>query len=419
MRNVVRRDSGTSKSTKRRANGEGSVSLRPDGSCDVRVSLPGGQRRRKVVRRLPDESKAQFLKRAGMIAESMQKAVERGHVVLSGHVSVANYSEIWLGREVEKSNAGRGLAPSTLNFYRQVFSLYVNPHLGSRALPTLTTQDVETMMNSLASSGRSPRTIQAARNALSRLLSDARRDGLVEAIVTTDASHVRRVLSDDVGPMSKALEPEQVKRLFEVATGTRWEPILAVLALLGLRRGEALGLTWSDVDLEANIITIRHSLARVTVETRSHLVLGPTKTRSSRRPLALPPVLTTLLRSWRTEQSRQRLKAGQHWGAGWAEAGLVFTTPLGTPIDPDNLRHALDKLGQQAGIGHVHPHQLRHSVASVLIANGHTPPEVAKMLGHSSPSITLNYYAHAFDEASVRAIDTVSDAFTQVATMTK
>jgi integrase len=69
----------------------------------------------------------------------------------------------------------------------------------------------------------------------------------------------------------------------------------------------------------------------------------------------------------------------------------------------------LERLGRQAGIGPVHPHQLRHSVASILIAHGHTGPEVARILGHSSPAVTLAYYSHAFDRATIRGVQTVAD----------
>ncbi len=409
MTNVSRRGSGVSTS-RRRSNGAGSVSLRPDGAYDVRVSLPGG-RRRRIIRRLPGESQAELRKRAEAAVSLMMDAASRGHVIPSGHVTVATYADVWLEREAAKSVAGRGLAPSTLSFYRGTFAYYVNPSLGSRPLPEVSTQDVEEMMNSLAAKGRSPRTIQAARNALNRLLSSAKREGLVAEVVTADASQVRRTLADGDGPVSKALEPDQVRRLFEAAADTKWEPLLAILALLGLRRGEALGLSWSDVDLEQGVVTICRSLSRIQTNNGSKLVVAPTKTRSSRRPLPLPPVLGGLLKTWRSEQARQRLQAGQFRGTGWLDEDLVFTTTLGTPVDPDNLRHALDRLGREAGIGHVYPHQLRHSVASVLIAHGHTPPEVAKVLGHSSPSVTMAFYAHAFDRAAVRAVETVATAF--------
>ena len=411
MSNIVRRDSGASTSRSRRPNGAGSVSLRPDGACDVRVSLPGGQRRRRVLQRLPEETKAQFLRRGESVAASMLEATAKGHVVPSGHLTVEMYSQEWLESESAKTEAGRGLAPSTLNFYRQVFTLYVNPLVGSRPLPQLVIGDVETMMNRLASQGRSVRTVQAARNSLSRLLKAARREGLVDGIATENASHARRTLASEIGPASKALEPEQVKKLLDVAHETRWEPLVTTLALLGVRKGEALALSWSDVDLDQGSVTIRRSLSRITNNGHSRMLIAPTKTKGSRRTLPLPAVLVAVLRSWKVEQTRQRLKVGYLWGRDWIGENLVFTTPIGTPVDPDNLRHALERLGREAGIGHVNPHRLRHSVASVLIANGHTPPEVARILGHSSPSVTLMYYAHAFDNASVRAISTVSDAF--------
>ena len=398
----------------RRGNGAGSISLRQDGAYDVRVSLPGGRRRRRIIRRLPEETRTQHRKRAEAAIDAMFEAADKGHVVPSGHVTVASYAELWLARESAKSAAGRGLAPSTLTFYEQVFEYYVTPVIGSKPLPDLSTLDVEAMMNTLAAKGRSPRTVQAARNALGRLLGAAKRDGLVSEIATNGASQVRRALSDEDGPVSKALEPDQVRLLFDAAAGTSTEPLLAVLALLGLRRGEALGLSWNDIDLDGGVVTIRRSLSRIRVDGKTQLVLAPTKTRSSRRPLPIPPVLISLLRMWRKEQSRMRLKAGELWGSGWVDESLVFTTPLGTPIDPDNLRHALERLGRKAGIGHVHPHQLRHSVASVLIASGHTPPEVAKVMGHSSPSVTLTFYTHAFDRAAVRAVETVADAMVGV-----
>lgn len=410
MANVPRRESG--KSVHRRANGAGSVSLRSDGAFDVRVTLPAGKRRRRIVRPKADETRVQHRRRAEAQATALIAEVAAGLTVPSGHTTVADFGEHWLGRERAKSEAGRGLAPATLAFYRQQLQYYVNPFVGSRPLPALTIADVEMMMDGLTAKGRSPRTVQAARNALGRVLRAAKHDGLIAKIVTDDASRIRRVLGDDEDSTSKALDPDDVRRLFEAAAGTSWEPILATLAFLGVRRGEALGLSWRDVDLEGATVTIRRSLSRVSFDDGTRLLLAPTKTRSSRRLLHLDPALIAVLRSWRDEQARQRRAGGVRWGGKWVNEDLVFTSPRGNPVDPDNLRRALDRLGHEAGIGHVYPHQLRHSVASLLIANGHTAPEVAKALGHSTPAVTLSYYSHAFDKVSVRALATVGDSLT-------
>jgi len=253
--NVSRRHRG--KPAARRANGTGSISPRSDGTLDVRISLPGGKRRRRVVRRLADETEAQHEKRAEAALNALLAEAEAGLIIPSGHTTVADYAQRWLEREKAKSAAGRGLAASTLSFYRQQFDYYINPLVGGRPLPELTTADVESMMDGLTGKGRSPRTVQAARNALGRVLRAAKRDGLVSKVVTDDASRIRRMLDDDEDATSKALDPESIRRLFEAAEGTQWEPLLATLAFLGLRRGEALGLSWRDLDLDAGTVTMR------------------------------------------------------------------------------------------------------------------------------------------------------------------
>lgn len=411
MPKVQRRLGG--KSVNRRPNGSGSVSLRPDGAYDVRVSLPAGKRRRRIVRSRPGETQVQHRRRAEAAATELLSEVAAGLTVPSGHTSVADYGAFWLDRERVKSLAGRGLAPATIAFYSQQLEYYINPWVGTRPLPALTVVDVELMVDGLVAAGRSHRTVQAARNALGRVLRAAKRDGLIVKVATDDASRLRRTIADDEDATSKALPPEEVRRLFDTAAGTPWEPIVAVLAYLGVRRGEALGLSWADVDFDAATVRIRRSLSRVSLVEGTRLMLAPTKTRSSRRLLHLDPSLVSVLRRWRAEQALERAAAGAHWGRGWADEELVFTTPRGTPVDPDNLRRAIGRLGLEAGIGHVHPHQLRHSVASLLIADGHSVPEVSKVLGHSSPSVTLAYYAAAFDKASVGALGTVAGALTR------
>lgn len=409
MTNVTRR---SKRSSPRRANGAGSLTLRGDGAYIVRISLPDGKRRKRIVPRVAGETGPQHRRRADEVAKEMRSDADSGHVVPSGHQTIASYADAWLAREEVKSKAGRGLAGSTVQFYRQVFAYYVTPKVGSRPLPDLTLADVEMMMDSLTVDGRSARTVQAARNALGRLLRSALRDGLVSKVVTDGASRVRRSVTDDIDPTSKALEPDAARALLEAAEGTRWEAPIVTLAFLGLRRGEALGVAWSDLDLDAGVVTIRRSLSRVRSSTGSTLVLSPTKTKGSVRVLPVPPPVVAVLRRWHTEQAEERLRCGGDWGnGGWETADLIFTTPIGTPVDPDSFRHALDRLGRKCGIGHVYPHQLRHTVASMLIAGQFTPPEVCKVLGHSNPSVTLSVYAHAFDRAAVKAIDTVAEMY--------
>jgi integrase len=399
----------TNRQRPRRANGRGSISERRDGILEVRISLPTGKRRKAIVRRLDGESKQDQRRRAEARLVQLHQECESGHQVPSGHLTVARYAASWVAREQEAAEAGLGRAPNTVEHYRQVFANYVNPYVGSRPLPELAVADVDRMLDALTKRGLSRRTIEAARNALGMLLKEARREGLVARLATQDARMPRRRGDDRKDPRRKALDPEQIRALFVAADGTRWSPILATLAYLGLRRGEALGLRWSDVNFEASTVTIGGALVRERTGSTSRLVLGATKTAGSERTLALPAGLAAVLRAWRVEQHRERLACGEGWGdGGWLGHDLLFTTPIGTPVDPDNLRHALARLGKAAGVGNVYPYRLRHSFASFAIEDGHTAPEVADLMGHGSPATTLAFYAHAFTASKAKAIESVA-----------
>jgi integrase len=167
---------------------------------------------------------------------------------------------------------------------------------------------------------------------------------------------------------------------------------VVLMLSLGLRRGEALGLAWDDVDLDAGALRVRRALKRERdVKTgRSRLVLGDVKTAGSRRSLNVPTPMVDMLRGHRRRQAEERLAVG----AEWQDSGLVFTTPIGTPIDPANFRHAFAALCKRAGLGHWHPHELRHSAASIMLAQGVPLEVVSGVLGHSSIRMTKDVYGH-------------------------
>lgn len=154
----------------------------------------------------------------------------------------------------------------------------------------------------------------------------------------------------------------------------------------GLRPGELLGLHWDDVDLENELLWVRRALVRVGGMVR----LGPTKTASSRRQLRLPPATAESLRRHRIRQDARRSEVGE----GWDDFGLVFPTGIGTLQDPANLRRGLRQVTERAGLGRWHPHELRHSAASLLSAAGVPLEEVADVLGHASTRVTSQTYRH-------------------------
>ena len=171
----------------------------------------------------------------------------------------------------------------------------------------------------------------------------------------------------------------------------------------GLRIGEALGLAWNDVNMKTGEVQIRQQLQIV----NKRLVLQPLKTDKSRRTLVLPNVCLDALRIHRTRQLKERLKAG----AAYQDTGLVFTTyaprgrktTVGGALYPRNALRTLHALQQQAGVPRTRFHDLRHTAASLLIANGVELVEVSQLLGHSQFSVTADLYAHLQKQTAAKA----------------
>ena len=153
-----------------------------------------------------------------------------------------------------------------------------------------------------------------------------------------------------------------------------------------MRRGEALGLRWSDVDLEAVQLTIRQALQRA----GSQPTFAEPKSARSRRSIALPDFAADALRAQRTRQLQDRLLAGSRW----QDHGLVFTSSIGTPMEPGQVTKRLQRLLRGAGLAPLRFHDLRHATASLLVAQGAHPRTIMEILGHASITMTMNTYAH-------------------------
>ncbi|MEZ5175149.1 MAG: tyrosine-type recombinase/integrase [Acidimicrobiia bacterium] len=129
------------------------------------------------------------------------------------------------------------------------------------------------------------------------------------------------------------------------------------------------------------------------------------KTKRSRRTLHITPALDSLLRAHRVRQAQERLAAGPEW----ADSDLVFTTKKGTPVDPDNFAHYFHRLCARAELGHWTPHELRHSAASIMLAQGTPLWVVSEVLGHASLALTKDVYGHLLGEEKKGATEAITD----------
>jgi Phage integrase family len=177
----------------------------------------------------------------------------------------------------------------------------------------------------------------------------------------------------------------------------------AVALAMGLRRGEALGLGWSDVDLDRGRLTIRQALHRVD----GRLVLEQVKTEASVAVLPIPGPLVTILRDHRKRQFEERFAAGSQW----RETGLVFTTAQGGYIEPRNVNRMFHRLCEIANVPQLRVHDLRHSCATLLFTMGVQPATVQRILRHSSITVTTGTYVEVIETVQRDALDSMGPLF--------
>ena len=181
---------------------------------------------------------------------------------------------------------------------------------------------------------------------------------------------------------------DEARKAVAAISGDRLEALYSLVMTVGLRQGEALGLRWNDLDLDAGTLTVDEALQRY--EREYHL--NQPKLRRSWRTIALPEPLVARLRAHRTKQLEEQLMDGQRrFGNHW---DLVFTTALGQPLNGTTVTRMFQRLLVRAGLPMKRFHDLRHSAASFMLAEGVPMRVVMETLGHSDYSLTANVYSH-------------------------
>jgi integrase len=190
--------------------------------------------------------------------------------------------------------------------------------------------------------------------------------------------------------------------------------LFTVALAIGLRKGEALALKWSVIDFESGTLAVRLALQRIKMpgDEKGRLILSEPK-RKSRRTLNLPRACVSGLLEHRALQEQERLLAGSRW----REGDYVFTSGIGTPLEPRNLERAYGQILALAGLHHIRIHDLRHTAATLLLTQGVHPRVVMELLGHSQIPITMNTYSHVVPALRKDAADQMDAALkTPVAT---
>ncbi|CCF85810.1 tyrosine-type recombinase/integrase [Nitrolancea hollandica] len=368
----------------KRGQNEGSIHKRTDGRwCGVvNLGWEDGKRKRKY---LYGDTRREVAEKLNAVLRDQQQ----GLPATDGRQTVDQFLTRWL-----EESAKPRLRPRTFESYRMIVTRHLIPGLGRIPLSKLGPQDVQHYMNRKRGAGLSARTVQYHRAVLRRALNQALRWGLIPRNVATLVDPPK-----STRPALRFLSTDEARVFLGSVRGHRLEALYTVALALGLRQGEALGLAWEDVDLEAGLLTIRYALQRVD----GKLTRVAPKTEKSRRVIAMPAVALAALRQHRTRQLEERLVAGSRW----QEAGFVFTTSIGTPLDARNLTRHFHQLREAAGLPWLRFHDLRHAYGSLLAAQGVHPRVAMELMGHSQLAVTMQVYTHVAPELAREAADKI------------
>ena len=375
----------------RRGNGEGSIYKRVDGrwAAVVNLGYQDGKRKRKTY----------YGKTRREVQEQLTVGLrnrQQGLGSTPDRLTVAQFLETWLADTVKAT-----VRPRTSESYGELVRLHLAPGLGRIPLTKLAPQDVQKLINRKLASGLSPRRVQYIHAVLRRALGQAEKWGMVPRNVAklVDAPRVKAV---EVRPFT----PEQARSFIEAVRGDRQEALYILAITTGLRQAELLGLAWMDINLDAAQLTVRATLQRIDGEYK----LVEPKTARSRRTLALSRIAIEALQARKTNQVAETLLADRKWD----ESILVFTSGSGKPLSRHNVTRDFQALLARVGLPRQRFHDLRHTAASLLLAQHVQPRDLMEILGHSQISLTMNTYSHvmpaAMKDAATRMDSILNDS---------
>ncbi|WP_159795437.1 site-specific integrase [Puerhibacterium puerhi] len=354
----------------RRTRGEGGVSWNASRQRFIATRVVGYTDRGKEIRKTAS-GKSRTAALEGV--RRLVREYERGLAAGSDKMTVSDAVKDWL-------LYGQGQVDDETVKQREFMCAHIDAGIGDVLLRRLTAKHVEKLLRSMVAT-HSTRTIRDVRGCLNAVVKRAMARDLVDRNVVEVVTTPR----GKAGRKSKSLSERQALDVLTLTKGHWMYAYIVVSMLVGVRTEEMRALTWDAVDLESDPATI--------AVWRSVRKSGDTKTRLSRRTLAIPDLAIDALHRRRREQIADRVKAGE----AWTETGLVFTTKVGTALDAANVRRGFrSALGAVPSVVPAEwtPRELRHSFVSLMSAGGAAVEEIARVVGHSDTTTTERVYRH-------------------------
>jgi integrase/predicted RNA-binding Zn-ribbon protein involved in translation (DUF1610 family) len=297
------------------------------------------------------------------------------------------------------------LRPTTYASYTMLAREHIIPRLGGLQLQKLTPASINALYAHLGEHGRvhgggplSASSVRRVHAVLHRACHDAVRWGRLTVNPVDAADPPKQSSEHSERPVWNA---EQLAGFLVHVADDRLFALWRLLAMTGLRRGEALGLQWPDVDMEAGAISIR----RAWIPVNGIPQMSEPKTRRGRRTIALDPTTLEALKAHAARQADEQ----SDWEEAWAETGFVFAREDGQPLHPWHVSKAFRVHLKAAALPTIPLHSLRHSYATLALSSGVNPRIVSGRLGHATVALTLDVYSHVLPQQDRDAAEKIAD----------
>lgn len=373
---------------KLRGHGEGTICHRSSGTWQGSISLgvdSEGMRCRKTVYGKTRKEVAEKL--ALLVVQRVTDPDSLAPQPQPSGPSFGAFARQWLD-EV----AIHELRPKTHDAYQWVFTKHIEKRLGDLAVGAVDKATLQGFYAALDCSG----VTHPVKEMCHRTLKAAFKHAVALGLIATNPSEVVGIKRKIIKSIS-TLDENDVARFLRVAADDRLYALYVMAIGTALRQGEMLGLLWTNVDLDAKLLSVKHTLVNV----NGKLGLGEPKSKSGRRAVTLPEFVVLAL----IEHKARMLKEGH-------DVPWVFCDSRGGPIHKSNLlRRSFKPLLKKAGLPEIRFHDLRHTAATLLLGKGVHPKIVQERLGHSSITLTLDTYSHVMPSMQREAASKLDELF--------
>ena len=370
---------------KKKGQNEGTISKRTDGTWWGRITVgrnDNGTQKRKAF--------------YGKTRQEVQKKItaalsdlDKGTYVEPSKIIFLDWLDIWL--ETYKKSE---IKPMTYINYRAKIKNHIKPLIGKYRLNDLRIDIIQDTINKLSSAKKlSPETVRGIYNIIHDSLNKAVKNGLIIKNVAIDIT-LPKIMKKEIRVFTVAEQERFIEEAKKVYAGEMFIFDLGT----GLRIGELLGLTWSDVNFDEEIIRVKRTLNIVKdfddSESKWHKEFGSPKTESSNRSIPLLPDLVTLLCQIRQKQK----ELIEFVGSAYEDNNLIFATQLGKPLDPRNMQRTFKVISDKSNITGATIHSCRHTFATRGLENGIELRVMQELLGHASIKMTADLYTHVLPD---------------------